>query len=61
MEMIGKGEIDMTNFGPDVAGLFIVLMLILTLVSLLAITFWYFSPGHFKPADKDRHKLVIEV
>jgi len=61
MEMIGKGEIDMTNFGPDVAGLLIVLMLILTLVSLLAITIWYFSPGHFKPADKDQNDLLIQV
>ena len=51
----------MTTYGTDIAGLFLVLMLILTLVSILAVTIRHCSPGHFKPDDRDRSKLQIEA
>ncbi len=46
----------MMSFNPDFADMFVVLTLIMTMISLFAVTAWSFGPGRFKPADEVKNK-----
>lgn len=59
--MIVKGGIGMTSFGPGFAGVCIVMMLILTMVSIFLVTIWSLGPGRFKRADEEQAELGIET
>ncbi len=59
--MIVKGRIGMTSFGPGFAGLCIVMMLTLTMVSIFLVTIWSLGPYRFKRADKEQAQLGIET
>ncbi len=46
----------MMTFNPDFADMFVVLTLILTMLSLSAVTVWSLGPGRFKPADEVKNE-----
>jgi len=56
-----KGEIGMTSFGSDFAGVCIVWLLILTLASIFLVTIWSFSHGRYQQAAKRNNDLHIEA
>lgn len=51
----------MTSFGSDFAGMCIVSLLILTLVSIFLVTIWSFSHGRYQQAGKRNNDLHIEA
>lgn len=51
----------MTSFGPGYAGVCIVMMLILTMVSIFLVAIWSLGPGRFKRVDTDRSEFGIET
>jgi len=51
----------MAFLGPGVVGVFVILALLLTMVSLFAVTVWSFGPGRFKPPDEAKNKARREA
>ena len=61
IRIIVKGRIGMTSFGPGFAGVCILMMLTLTMVSIFLATFWSLGPYRLKRADKEQAELGIET
>ena len=51
----------MTTFGSDFAGVCIVSLLILTLVSIFLVTIWSFGHARYRQAGKRNNDLHIEA
>lgn len=47
-------------FNPDIADMFVVLTLIVTMISLAVATVWSLGPGRFKPSDEVKNKHCRE-